>query len=68
MRDVAPEQAFHSVRELGLSPWTVELIVDLALPSELLVELFSNQNLDPKHPIDSALLLWASEFSSPVSS
>lgn len=60
-RDVAPEEASMSLSEIWPSPWAVELILDLGIPIGLVPELYNQKELDPKHPADSAVLLWAAD-------
>jgi hypothetical protein len=62
LRDLEWADINAKVTEMWPDPWAVELIVDRRLSKDLVTFLCSKRDLDPKHHVESALLLWASDY------
>ena len=62
LRDLEWTDINAKVTEMWPDPWAVELIVDRGLSKDLVTVLCSKRDLDPHHPIESAVLLWAADY------
>jgi hypothetical protein len=62
LRDVSEDDVRGHVQLMWPSPWSVEIIVDHQMPKDFVVELATKRNLDITHPIESAVILWASDY------
>ncbi len=64
LRDLSTDDVRGYVQLMWPDPWCVELIVDRQMPKDFVVDLATKGDLDTAHPVDSALILWAADYTS----
>jgi hypothetical protein len=64
LRDVDEADTRDKLALLWPDPWAVELIADKNLPSDWVIDLCASRELDPNDPLESAVILWAADYTS----
>jgi hypothetical protein len=62
LRDLEGADLNAKLANLWPDPWAVELIVDRQISKSVVIDLCAKRELDPKHTIESAVILWAADY------